>query len=74
MLKQLANKRQRLSSMMNDVTEQKDPIENLISRILYAEGDLDLNSQDFACLQLLKVNLPSIVEKLSNKVATTTGG
>ena len=35
---------------MNDVTEQKDPIENLISRILYAEGDLDLNSQDFACL------------------------
>lgn len=45
MLKQMANKRQRLASMMNDSAEQqRDPIENLISRILYAEGDLDLNS------------------------------
>ena len=57
-------KRRRISSI-NEQAIQRDPIENLISRILYAEGDIDLQNQDQACLKLLKDKLPSIVHKLT---------
>ena len=42
----------------------KDPIEELIKRIMYAEGDLPLSQQDSACAKKLKEIIPTIVHKL----------
>ena len=44
----------------------KNPIEMLIRRIMYAEGDLDLPAQSEESAQYLKSCLPAIVAKLTS--------
>ena len=63
------NKRKRLQALKEGEEQEpilpKNPIEMLIRRIMYAEGDLDLPSQSEESAQYLKSCLPAIVAKLT---------
>ena len=59
------SKRQKIVNV--DSLRQVDPVENLLRRIMYAEGDIDLSieAEPSPTLLHLKECLPSIVAKLA---------
>lgn len=57
-------KRQRVISSVCDKEEIRDPIEDLIRRIMYAEGDFPQPMQDESSAAELRTLLPVIVAKL----------